>query len=452
MRTLIVAMWIGGAARIAQAGQATCSNPGLPVGAAASADLAPGQLIVGARTALLPISSTEVLAEPTSQLRYDNHLTFLEARGNVEYAITTWLAATATVPYRIVDEKVAYFDPATGAQVRPADGSIHARTETLHGVGDPDVGVHVAREAAGIHFHVRAGTSLPLGGTLAEDPFVLGTIGQEHEHIQFGTGTFVPFVAVEAQRPFPNTRATLAAWAVAHLSLYANDAAYRAGSRVSGGLDVALPLGSRALMLTLGGEVHAETAERWNGIVHETEGNAGRQDVYAAGAIAWHPTPDLAIVANFGVPVYEHVAGNQLAYSFVAGLGAVATFDLARKPAWRGLDARPAGEPGSAPALAPVADKLAIYAFHAAWCPPCRALDRALAELVAAHPERYAVRELDVVDTDSAAWRTFLAPGGFDLPHVKVVAPDGTVVLERSAPPAQLVRAIEDLPVSHSGR
>jgi hypothetical protein len=53
--------------------------------------------------------------------------------------------------------------------------------------------------------------------------------------------------------------------------------------------------------------------------------------------------------------------------------------------------------------------------------------------------------KLDVVDSDSAAWAKYIAPGGFDMPHVKVHGKGGTLVFERSAPPLELVRAIEAL-------
>jgi hypothetical protein len=36
-------------------------------------------------------------------------------------------------------------------------------------------------------------------------------------------------------------------------------------------------------------------------------------------------------------------------------------------------------------------------------------------------------------------------PGKFNLPHVKVYTPDGNLSFERSAPPDELVRAVEKL-------
>jgi hypothetical protein len=50
-----------------------------------------------------------------------------------------------------------------------------------------------------------------------------------------------------------------------------------------------------------------------------------------------------------------------------------------------------------------------------------------------------------VGDSDSPAWQRYLAPGSYDLPHVKVFDATGKLVLERTAPPAELVQAIEDI-------
>ena len=59
-RTLVIAALAAVPAR-ASAGQATCSNPGLPIGAAASSDLLPGRLTLNLTTGFLPIRSEEVV-------------------------------------------------------------------------------------------------------------------------------------------------------------------------------------------------------------------------------------------------------------------------------------------------------------------------------------------------------------------------------------------------------
>lgn len=424
----------------ARAGQATCSNPGLPVGAAASSDLLPGRLTLNLTTGFLPISSEEVLAEAQGPVLYDSRLVLVETRLAAEYALTPWLALGAALPYRMVDIDVAHRDPASGMEV-PAS-MIHLRTETLRGIGDPSVTAHVARELGRYRLHGRLGTSIPAGSTV-EDPFLLGQIGQEHQHVQLGTGTFVPFAAAEVQRAFGPVTAAL--WGLAHVSLYENDHGFRAGHRLSGGLSASTGALVRGWTFGLAAEVHGETAERWGGVVHTDEGNAGRLDVMAGASAAWRPLRGLAVVADAKLPVYSHVSGSQLDYGLVAGLGIVATFDLGRRASWRGADHGVVGPAGAAAELRPVPGRITVFDLWAAWCAPCRELDEKLAALARAYPERLAVRKLDVVDPDSPAWQRHLAPGRFDLPHVKVYGKAGALLFEQTAAPAELVRAIEAL-------
>ena len=190
--------------------------------------------------------------------------------------------------------------------------------------------------------------------------------------------------------------------------------------------------------------VHAETAETWQGVVHEDEGNAGRGDVLAGGSVAWRPTRGLAVLASLEIPVYSLVTGPQVDYGIVAGLGFVTSFDLTRRASYgAAADVATLGEPGTAAPLVPVPGKITVFDLWAEWCAPCRELDDKLAALAHRYPDRFAVRKLDVVDNDSAAWLRYLAPGSFELPHLKVYGADGVLLFERTAPPDELVRAAE---------
>jgi thiol-disulfide isomerase/thioredoxin len=366
----------------------------------------------------------------------------VETRLAAEYAVRPWLAVTGALPFRVIDVDVTHRDPASGAALPPTT-TIHGRTETLRGAGDAALGVHLARELGALRLHARVGTSLPVGGT-EEDPHLLGSLGQEHEHIQLGTGTWIPYAAIEVQRAL-TSRVTVAGWALAHLSLYDNAKGFRAGDRFSGGLAASSGLGLRAWTFGLALEGHGETAETWGGMVYKEEGNAGRFDVLAGGSAAWRPTPRLAVIADLKYAVYSRIDGTQLDYGLVAGVGIAASFDVARRPSWHGADRDTAGPAGSGEDLVPVPGRITVFDLWAEWCAPCRELDERLAALARAHPERLAIRKLDVVDPDSAAWRRHLAPGKFELPHVKVYDADGRLLLERTAPPAELARAVEEL-------
>jgi len=435
IRTIVV-FAIAVAAPTAHAGQATCSNPGLPLGTRASRDLLPGRLTLNLTNNLLPISEEEVLQEGLGQVRYNTDLVLFESRLAAEYVLTPYLAIGAAFPYRAVDVGVEQRDAATGMPIANPS-TIHERTERLTGVGDPTLALHFAREVGAYSVHVRAGTSIPLGGTV-EDPHALGAIGQEHQHVQFGSGTFIPSVAVEVHRTFGPV--TTLAFALAHLSLYENGHGFKAGHRLSGGIAGSTSFGLRAWTFGLGFEAHGETAERWHGEIPIDEGNEGRVDFLLGPNAAYRFTSDFAVFADVKLPIYSHVVGNQLDYGPVVGLGVVASFDLGSRPSWRGLD-HEAVDPAT-PSLAPVAGRVTVFDLWADWCAPCRELDQRLVELARKHPQ-LAVRKLEVGDSDSAAWQRYLAPGSFDLPHIKLYDANGALVFERTAPPAELVRAVE---------
>jgi hypothetical protein len=55
-----------------------------------------------------------------------------------------------------------------------------------------------------------------------------------------------------------------------------------------------------------------------------------------------------------------------------------------------------------------------------------------------------AIRKVNAIDRDSPAWTTYLAPGGFGLPHVKLFDRAGKLVWERSGAPPMLAAGVED--------
>lgn len=429
-----------------EAGRATCSNPGLPVGSIASAELMPGRLTLSLASQLLPISSEEIVGEQGAMVLADEALLFSETRLSAEYTLTPWLAIGGSFPYRVIDIDVATRDPMTGAPV--SSTNIHSRTERLSGSGDPALVAHVATDFpdSGIGVHVRLGTTLPVGHT-EDNPHALGAIGQEHQHFQLGTGTLIPFAGIEVQRgvDIVGTRVTYAAWAFTNQSLYAGANGYQQGSRYSGGISASSGLGLRRFTFGVALDTFIEKAERWDGVIYTDEGNAGRFDLFAGASVSWRPLDQLALVVDARYPYYSHVEGQQLSYGLILGLGLAGTFDLKPRASWKGLDEKTIGEPGTAPDLVPEPGVITVFDMWAEWCAPCRELDQRLAGLARAYPGKLAVRKLEVVDAESAAWTRYLAPKRFDLPHIKVYGADGTLLFERTAPPTDLVRAVEDM-------
>ena len=389
----------------------------------------PGRLTLNLTSSLLPINEQEAIQEGTQPVDYDTDYIFVETRLIAEYALTKNLAVAASLPYRVVD-----VDVTTTPQ---ASSMIHIRDERLTGIADPAVALHYAREVGAYRLHARLGTSIPLGSTV-EDPHALGAIGQEHQHVQFGSGTFIPSIVLESQRRVGPV--TLAAFGLAYLSLYENDHGYKQGHRISGGIAGSTNFGLRRWSFGLGFEVHGETAERWHGEIPMDEGNEGRVDFLLGPTAAFRFADGFAAIADVKLPVYSHVVGNQVDYGVVFSVGIAAAFDLRPRPSWRGLD-QESLDPAT-PQLTPVAGRVTVFDLWASWCAPCRELDERLVALAKQHPQ-LAVRKLEVGDSDSAAWQRYLAPGSYDLPHIKLYDERGTLVFERTAPPAQLVGDVE---------
>jgi thiol-disulfide isomerase/thioredoxin len=419
----------------AEAGRATCSNPGVPVGSGASRDLLAGQLSLTLTSSLLPINSKETVDDGLGPVILDEDVTILETRLAVAYTVLPWLEVTGAVPYRMIDVALTKRNATTG-EVMPDGNDIHARDETLKGLGDPMLGVHGFREVGRWRFHARGGATFPVGKT-EEDPHLLGSIGQEHEHIQLGTGTIIPFLAIEAQRQVGPL--TIAGWGLTYQSLGDNDKGYRAGDRYSLGLNASSGFGLRAWSFGAAVEGHAETAETWNGTVYTEEGNAGRFDLLVGASAAWRPVDRLAVIVDAKRAVYSHADGTQLDFGFVFGVGISTTIETRSRPSYRNTDTQTLAADAD---LTPVPGKVTAFDLWATWCAPCRELDDKLAALAKSHPE-LAIRKLEVGDPDSAAWKKHLAPGTFELPHLKVFDKAGKLVFEKTAPPAELIRALE---------
>ena len=87
------------------------------------------------------------------------------------------------------------------------------------------------------------GTSLPTGAT-EEDPFKAADAGLNHEHIQFGTGTFDPLLELYYTAPL-SPSFTLSAFGVGRFPFYENSKTYEGPTEVTTGLNLLYGVNSR---------------------------------------------------------------------------------------------------------------------------------------------------------------------------------------------------------------
>ncbi len=376
------------------------------------------------------------------------------------------------LPIRVVNTSIRYLDEA-GDEIRLESPSIHHRNETVTGLGDPMLLGATSLSVGGWRLTARAGFTVPLGRT-EENPFALGDMGLEHQHIQLGTGTFNPVVAAEAARSWGVWGFGM--FALSQQVVYENSKGYHAGDRYAAGVALRRRLGTR---WSARGTIDAlgETAERWDGIKRTDDGNQGRIDLIFGAGASFALTPKLGVDVALKIPAITHAVGGQLSMPAIIEVGASWSFggsepeqpvhhdhehehgdehhhdddksgqdDAAPShPDTTGLDVSDLGKPGEAVDLVPVRGKITIFDFWAEWCKPCKVLEPALVEIARAHPDIVAIRRIDTVDWDSASVARYLTPKGFNLPHLKVFDASGTMVIERSSETGQLEQMIDDV-------
>ncbi len=114
----------------------------------------------------------------------------------------------ATQPYEIKsqDASIPDIDSVDDPEMKNAmlrNQDIHHRNATYSGVSDMDLLLGYTKHGIlgkNDMLTAKLGTTIPFGKT-EEDPWVLGDMGKQHLHIQFGTGTFNPIADMRYSFP-----------------------------------------------------------------------------------------------------------------------------------------------------------------------------------------------------------------------------------------------------------
>lgn len=330
---LVTGLILVSAHRLAHA-CAGCSNPNLPTARSESQALEPFKLSIALNLTgtTMRVTHSEHCPDigPICQVRdeppqiHDQRFYVGELRPIVAFGLMEGLALEAQLPLRLVKTTVV-FRRLDGTPFEPDYRNIHHRNETLYGFADPWLLGRVTVPLGGLSLTARAGLGLPVGST-EENPFARGRAGLEHQHIQFGTGTFYPVFALDASTEVGAFR--LSAYAQTLLFLYENGHGYQAGNRYMGGLAAETDV-TKGFRVGLGTDLLNEQPERWDGVVQQ-DGNVGRTD-WLVGGSASHVFGETTVSLSVKVPVYQQFVEvethhddadpGQLTYPAIVNLG-----------------------------------------------------------------------------------------------------------------------------------
>ncbi len=370
-----------------------------------------------------------------------------EARLLGEYGLTPHLALQATVPFRLMATNTRFTD-LSGTTLQLDYSNIHHHDEVLAGLGDMQVAMHGGWKLAGFNLGARLGMSLPTG-QIQPNPYKLGELGESHEHVQFGTGTFDPVLGLDVSKDLGPL--SVGAFGFTQLPFTQSRYGYQAGVRVMGGVVAMSGFGLGGPMFRVNAMAMHEVAERWDGEVPTEEGNLGRTDLFVGAGATLPFATDWSVSLDVRVRAWGQVVGAQLEMPVVVALSIGRLFHL--EDSMEDEHAAPDVVPpasgdvedlvhdGELAVLAGVPGKWTVFDFWAPWCEACKSLEVELRRLAAARPD-LAVRRVNIVDFDSPIAAREL-PGVSLLPRLRLVGPDGATVWEASGPPAELLEHVE---------
>ena len=227
------------------------------------------------------------------------------------YGIAEDWQVIGRLPYDIKRQRsrVRFIAPATAAekQAMLRNMEIHHRDETYYGFSDASVlGArrHASVLSNGDVLILAAGSSIPIGRT-ESDPFEAGDRGEQHRHIQFGTGTFDPLLEVTYRLPLPAEF-----WTAAHLTgrfpFYENRKTYRGPIEATASATLGYALLSD-LDLHTGYLLYYQSFAHWDG---KRDINTGLVAHMATAGVSFRPTDGSAVGLHARIPIAQQPLGD----------------------------------------------------------------------------------------------------------------------------------------------
>ncbi len=254
--------------------------------------------------------SGQVIAVPVH--RHEVSLDLLRVEFEFQYTFLDHWDFVIRAPYDIKDQSsaVGFVEPATpgekAAMLRNME--IHHRNESYRGFADlmalvANRDYDLMRQ--GDSFRIAFGTSLPVGQT-EEDPFKLGDQGEEHLHIQFGTGTFDPLLELYYHLPLAGNL-SLGAYTLGRFPFYENNKTYQGPVEVTAGVSLGYFFGSR-FFLHGDGSFFYQSHAQWDG---QDDINSGLRATSALVGLSVNMSENTTLGMDFLYPISQNTLASE---------------------------------------------------------------------------------------------------------------------------------------------
>ena len=263
---------------------------------------------------------------PVSPKPYWHHVSELvsESAFDASYAITANFGIDTRWAVRIIRIKPTYSELDGTPKLVPND--IHHHDETIGGITDPWLLARVAGSIGGFVSVGRFGLSFPLGKTIP-DPYQLTAEGKWHEHVQVGSGTFIPIV--ELSMAYTIDPVTIALGGTGLFNVSENSKGYRAPPRFYFDHRVSVGLFHHLLMPFAEVSLAHEGEEYWHGLIGG-EGSNIRTEIYLGGGLGWNFYRRWTIEGSASGRVASLTNAPTFASAGTFSLALSTTFDVAR--------------------------------------------------------------------------------------------------------------------------
>jgi len=241
----------------------------------------------------------------------------------VSYNVNERFQVGLELPLRVAIIEAEFVDKAGNSL--PEFTSIHHRTETLMGIGDVALQgryrLLVPNSAQRLRLDIVAGMSAPTGET-QPNPFALGRMGKDHQHVFFGRGTFDPRLSIQAAYGLADVNLLFqTSW---RGSVYENRLGYQGPQLLQVGFHGGSSLGLSAWQFGVGLEVVKEFPAKWAGELAE---NSGRLDIVPSIGATFLYGEGTAASLILKRPFTLSTAGGQIEVPFLVLLGGAYSFD-----------------------------------------------------------------------------------------------------------------------------